>query len=116
MTCVVAVQSLFPGKRRQRSNIRLISINDIHERNIKIPRTASHREQVIERLREHSKLVAPYVQAAIEAGDQASLLLALRTVAEACGGVSKIDEKAGLKPESVSRALSARRETRDFPV
>ena len=45
--------------------------------------------------------------AAIEAGDQAALLLALRTVAEARGGMSMIAAKTGLKRESVSRALSA---------
>ena len=69
--------------------------------------TASHRQKVTERLRAHPKLAAAYVQAAIDAGDQAALLLALRTVAEARGGMSVIAEKSGLKRESVSRALSA---------
>ena len=69
--------------------------------------TASHRQKVIERLRERPKLAAAYVQAAVEAGDQAALLLALRTVAEARGGMSMIAAKTGLKRESVSRALSA---------
>ena len=69
--------------------------------------TASHRQKVIERLRARPKLAAAYMQAAIEAGDQAALLLALRTVAEACGGMSMIAAKTGLKRESVSRALSA---------
>lgn len=69
--------------------------------------TASHRQKVIERLRSRPKLAAAYVQAAIDAGDQAALLLALRTVAEARGGMSMVAEKTGLKRESVSRALSA---------
>ena len=69
--------------------------------------SVSHRKQVIERLRARPKLAAAYVQAAIEAGDQGALLLALRTVAEARGGMTMIAEKAGLKRESVSRALSA---------
>ena len=69
--------------------------------------TASHRQKVIERLRARAKLAAAYTQAAIEAGDQAALLLALRTVAEARGGMSMIAAKTGLKRESVSRALSA---------
>lgn len=69
--------------------------------------SVSHRKQVIERLRARPKLAAAYVQAAIEAGDQGALLLALRTVAEARGGMTLIAEKAGLKRESVSRALSA---------
>ena len=69
--------------------------------------TASHRQKVIERLRARPKLAVAYMQAAIEAGDQAALLLALRTVAEARGGMSMIAAKTGLKRESVSRALSA---------
>ena len=69
--------------------------------------TASHRQKVIERLRARPKLAAAYMQAASEAGDQAALLLALRTVAEARGGMSMIAAKTGLKRESVSRALSA---------
>ena len=68
--------------------------------------TASHRKQVIERLRARPKLAAAYVQAAIDAGNQGALLLALRTVAEARGGMSMVAEKTGLKRESVSRALS----------
>ena len=59
--------------------------------------TASHRQKVIERLRARPKLAAAYMQAAIEAGDQAALLLALRTVAEARGGMSMITGKTGLK-------------------
>ncbi len=69
--------------------------------------TASHRQKVIERLRDRPKFAAAYVQAAVDAGDQAALLLALRTVAEAQGGMSMIAAKTGLKRESVSRALSA---------
>ena len=68
--------------------------------------TVSHRQVLIERLRARPKLAAVYVQAAIDAGDQAALLLALRTVAEACGGMGVIAEKSGLRRESVSRALS----------
>ena len=69
--------------------------------------TASHRQKVIERLRARPKLAAAYVQAAIDAGDQAALLLALRTVAEARGGMGMIAAKTGLRRESVSRALGS---------
>lgn len=69
--------------------------------------SASHRQQVIKRLSGRPKLAAAYVQAAIDAGDQAALLLALRTVAEASGGMSAIAAKTGLRRESVSRALGA---------
>lgn len=52
-------------------------------------------------------MAAAYMQAAIEAGDQAALPRTLRTVAEARGGMSMIATKTGLKRESVSRARSA---------
>ena len=69
--------------------------------------SASYREKIIARLRARPKLAEAYIQASIEAGDQAALLVALRTVAEARGGMSVIAGKTGLKRESVSRALSA---------
>lgn len=76
----------------------MTSMNDI---------SASHRKKLVERLRAQPKLAAAYVQAAIDAGDQAALLLALRTVAESHGGMGVIAEKIGMRRESVSRALSA---------
>ena len=48
-----------------------------------IASTASHRENVIERLRSRPALAEAYIQASVEAGDQAALQVALRTVAEA---------------------------------
>lgn len=49
---------------------------------------------------------AAYLEAAIEDGDQAVLMLALRQVAQAQGGVAKIARKAKLTREATYRMLS----------
>jgi probable addiction module antidote protein len=51
---------------------------------------------------------AAYVEAAIEQGDPAGVLQALRNVAEAHGGVARIAEKTGLNREALYRTLSKR--------
>lgn len=52
------------------------------------------------------KEAAAYLEAAIEDGDQAVLMLALRHVAQAQGGVAKIARKAKLTREATYRMLS----------
>ena len=52
------------------------------------------------------KEAAAYLEAAIEDGDQAVLMLALRHVAQARGGVAKIARKAKLTREATYRMLS----------
>jgi probable addiction module antidote protein len=49
---------------------------------------------------------AEYLNAAIEDGDQEALLLALRNIAEAEGGMARLAEKSQLKRESLYRMLS----------
>lgn len=51
---------------------------------------------------------AAYVEAAIEQGDPAGVLQALRNVAEARGGLARIAEKTGLNRETLYRTLSKR--------
>lgn len=51
---------------------------------------------------------AAYVEAALEEGDPAALLQALRNVAEARGGVARIAAKTGLNREALYRTLSRR--------
>ena len=51
---------------------------------------------------------AVYVEAAIEEGDPAGLMQALRNVAEAQGGVSRIAARTGLSRETLYRTLSKR--------
>lgn len=52
------------------------------------------------------KEAAAYLEAAIEDGDQAVLMLALRQVAQARGGVATIARKAKLTREATYRMLS----------
>ena len=52
------------------------------------------------------KEAAAYLEAAIEDSDQAVLMLALRHVAQAHGGVAKIARKAKLTREATHRMLS----------
>jgi len=49
---------------------------------------------------------AGYLNAVIEEGDKDALLLALRNIAEAEGGIAAVAEKAHVKRESLYRMLS----------
>jgi probable addiction module antidote protein len=51
---------------------------------------------------------AAYVDDAIEEGDEAGLMQALRNVAEARGGITNVAEKTGLNRETLYRTLSKR--------
>jgi probable addiction module antidote protein len=52
------------------------------------------------------KNAAAYLDAAIEDGDQAALMLALRHLAQAQGGVAKLASKSKLSREATYRMLS----------
>ena len=68
-----------------------------------------HADAVIELLREDPSFADEYLRAALdqsdEEGGQVALLAALRHVAEA-QGMAKVAERAGIKRESLYRALS----------
>jgi probable addiction module antidote protein len=67
----------------------------------------SHDEAVVRELRDDPEFAAEYLKAALdEAGDPRVLLIALRHVAEARGGVAKVAKAAGIERESLYRALS----------
>lgn len=69
----------------------------------------SNEEAIIRHLREDSEFAAEYLKAAIEETEEPKvLLLALRRLAEARGGFTKIAKAAGVERESLYRALSAR--------
>jgi probable addiction module antidote protein len=69
----------------------------------------SHDEAVIRELRDNPAFAVEYLKAALEDADEPEvLLIALRRVAEARGGVAKVAKAAGLERESLYRALSAR--------
>ncbi len=68
---------------------------------------ASHDEKVIERLRNDPEFASEYLKAAMDDADEPRvLLIALRRIAEARGGIAKIARKAGVKRERLHRALS----------
>src|SRR6266851_228653 len=69
----------------------------------------SHDEAVVAELRANPDLAAEYLRAALEDSDEPSVLLvALRHVAEARGGIAKVAKAAGIERESLYRALSVR--------
>jgi probable addiction module antidote protein len=71
--------------------------------------SVSHDEKVIERLRKDSRFASQYLKAAMEDEDEPRvLLIALRRIAEARGGISQVARKAGVERESLHRALSER--------
>ena len=65
-------------------------------------------EAMVRELRENPDFAAEYLRAALaDAEEPRVLLVALRRVAEARGGVAKVAKAAGIERESLYRALSA---------
>ena len=64
-----------------------------------------HEPWLIERLK-NPKMAAAYLEVAIEDGDQGALMMALRHVAQAQGGVSEIARRSHLGREATYRMLS----------
>jgi len=65
-----------------------------------------HDEATIESFRKDPRFAAEYLNTVLEEGDQEELLLALRYMAKAFGGVSKLAEEAALNSTSLYRTLS----------
>lgn len=69
--------------------------------------SVSHDEMMARELRENPAFAAEYLKAAIEDTDEPRvLLIALRQIAEAQGGMAKVAKAAGIERESLYRALS----------
>jgi len=69
----------------------------------------SHNEAVIQELRDDPEFAAEYLKAALEdVTEPRVLLIALRQLAEARGGIAKVAKAAGIERESLYRALSPR--------
>ncbi|MCK9201213.1 MAG: putative addiction module antidote protein [Gallionella sp.] len=77
----------------------------------KIKAAVSHHAREVEELRADRELAVEYLKAAMESLDdpdnRAAGLLALRTVAEAYGGLGAVAAEAGISRESLYRTLSA---------
>ena len=71
--------------------------------------TISHDVAIVKELRDDPQFAAEYLNAAMEdTAEPRALLIALRHVAEARGGLAKVAKAAGIERESLYRALSAR--------
>lgn len=68
--------------------------------------SAKHDGFMRERLADAS-FAARYLQSALEDGDSGVLLLALRRIADARGGMTKLAQATGLSREALYRTLSA---------
>ena len=67
----------------------------------------AHDEAMAELFREDPAFAANYVDEVLNDGDQADLLIALRQLAQAFGGVPAISANAQLNPTQLYRTLSA---------
>lgn len=68
----------------------------------------SHDQATARELRANPAFAVEYLRAALEDDDEPSvLLIALRRIAEARGGIAKVAKAAGIERESLYRALSA---------
>lgn len=71
--------------------------------------TASHDEFMKRELHRDTAFAAEYLRAALEEEDEPKVLLvALRRIAEARGGIAQVAKAAGVERESLYRALSPR--------
>ncbi len=77
---------------------------------VKLNAAVSHHQRELEELRQDPELAIAYLKVALESledPDQVgAALLALRTVAEACGGMGALAVNAGLSRETLYRTLS----------
>ncbi len=71
--------------------------------------SVSHDEYMLRKLRENPKFAVEYLKAALDDTEEPGvLLIALRRIAEARGGIAKVAKAAGIERESLYRALSAK--------
>jgi probable addiction module antidote protein len=68
---------------------------------------ADYTAQLIEDLKDPAEAAA-YLEAALQEGNQEALLMAMRQVAAARGGMTAIAQQTGLSRESLYRAFSKR--------
>ncbi|MGH8471233.1 MAG: addiction module antidote protein [Gammaproteobacteria bacterium] len=66
----------------------------------------SHEEATVESFQKDPHFAAEYLNAMLEDGDQQELLVALRYMAKAFGGISKLAEQAELNATTLYRTLS----------
>ena len=70
------------------------------------PVTRSHEAATVESFRKRPKLAAEYLNAVLQEGDQQELMLALRRLSDAHGGVTQIAAATKLNVTTLYRTLS----------
>ena len=68
----------------------------------------SHEEATVESFRKDPVFAAEYLNSILKDGDQAELMLALRRMSKAFGGVQKLAQDAELNVYSLYRTLSSK--------
>jgi len=75
-------------------------------RKAKTAASRSHEEATVESFRKDPKFAAEYLNTVLEDGDQEELMVALRRIAQAFGGVPKLAARAKLNATTLYRTLS----------
>lgn len=101
-----AISTIFVVPRKSASKNMKTKRTIYGERSRAIKSYRSHREATVLSFRRDQKFAAAYLNAILKDGDEKELLLALRYIAEAFGGVSKIARKTGLNGTSLYKTLS----------
>lgn len=70
------------------------------------PASRSHEDSTVESFSRDRKYAAAYLDQVLEDGDQQELMLALRRLSEAFGGVQGLAQQAGLNATTLYRTLS----------
>jgi probable addiction module antidote protein len=77
-------------------------------RKLKSGASRDHEEATVESFRKDPAFAAEYLNAILEDGDQEELMLALRRISEAFGGVQKLARNARLNANTLYRTLSSK--------
>jgi probable addiction module antidote protein len=86
--------------------VRLPAEEESMSRKLKSALSRSHEEATVESFRKDPAFAAEYLNAVLEDGDQEELMLALRRMSEAFGGVQKLAGRAKLNANTLYRTLS----------
>jgi len=70
------------------------------------PPHSDHNTMVVEMFREDPEFAAEYLNQVLEDGEEKELLIALRRIAEAFGGVSELAKRTNLHAKTLYRTLS----------
>ena len=77
------------------------------KRKLKAAPSRRHEEATVESFQKDPKFANEYLNTVLEDGDQEEIMVALRYIAAAFGGVSKVAEQAELNATTLYRTLSA---------